>query len=280
MNENSQLLSLAAHEKAGQPHAEVLALQRLSPHQKPHTIVVTLEPCHHHGKTPPCTQAILAAGVKRLVVGTRDPNSNVQGGGMEFLRSKGLEVISGVLEKECQELIEGFWVRSQWNRSMVIVKTVWNLRNSMIPAPGEKTFSSESSIRLAHEVRRSADAIFTGSGTIVADDPLFTVRKIEDFKNKTRDLIFLDRRKRVSDVWKKRQESLGFHLIEISSLEEWHHLLRQKNYLKVLVEAGPSLSESILKSDFWDLHLRIKKQSEGDDLVEKIYSKNFKNRAG
>ncbi|MGA0163696.1 MAG: bifunctional diaminohydroxyphosphoribosylaminopyrimidine deaminase/5-amino-6-(5-phosphoribosylamino)uracil reductase RibD [Bdellovibrionota bacterium] len=277
LDENLEFLSSAAHQRAGESHAEILAINKLLPNQKPHTLVVTLEPCHHQGKTPPCTSRILEAGIKQVVAGVEDPNPHVQGGGLQFLKSKGLKVSSGLLRKECQNLIEGFWIRSKENRPMMIVKTAWTEEGSMIPPAHQKTFTSSKSIRLAHQLRKSADAILSGSGTILADDPLFTVREIPDFENKHRDLIFLDRRKRVSETWKSRQKNLGFSLVELPDLDELYDLLRQKNYLKVLVEAGPSLTESILKSELWDLHVKISKQTKGEDQIEWIYSEAFKN---
>lgn len=277
LDENLELLTSAAHQRAGAAHAEILALDKLLPHQKPHTLVVTLEPCHHQGKTPPCTAKILESGIKRVVAGIEDPNPHVQGGGLQFLKSKGLEICSGLLRDECQRLIEGFWIRSKMSRPMLILKTAWTEQASMIPPAGQKTFTSKKSIRLAHQLRKSSDAILTGSGTIIADDPLFTVRELSDFEDKRRDLIFVDRRGRVSQSWKDRQENLGFSLIELSDLNELNDVLRQKDYLKVLIEAGPKLSESILRSGLWDLHVKITKQTNDEDKVEWLYSEVFRN---
>lgn len=255
LDADGNILAVAAHERAGLPHAEanVLRIFRESDALSDlHTLVVTLEPCNHTGRTGPCTEAILAAGVKRVVFGVRDPNPEVAGGGAERLREAGVEVIEGVLAKECQELIRGFATLLKTGRPWVTIKRALRHDSSMIPPTGRKTFTSRDGLRYAHELRRRADAIITGSGTVLADDPLFTVRHVEDHPEKRRALVLFDRRGRVSAEWKARARERGFEVVETADLPAALAELGRQGALEVLVEAGPTLSTAILATDLWD----------------------------
>lgn len=269
LDEEGNILSCGVHRRAGAEHAEVQAIQNLPAGSKPYALVVSLEPCNHYGLTSPCSKAILEAGIQKVILGVRDPNPHVSGGGMEYLQAHGIEVELGCLQRECIELIEGFWLRSFLKRPMIILKSAYDESGSMIPPPGTKTFTSTDSLRLAHQLRKSCDAILTGSGTVVSDDPLFTVRYVEDHPGKIRDLIVMDRRARVSKAWITRQEGLGFRVIRMNSLEDLVDYLELSSHLKVLVEAGPQLLASILDSGLWDLHYKIFKGN--PDRIEKVY---------
>jgi diaminohydroxyphosphoribosylaminopyrimidine deaminase/5-amino-6-(5-phosphoribosylamino)uracil reductase len=165
------------HPKAGLPHAEVYALRQAGADARGATLYVTLEPCSHHGKTPPCTEAIIDAGIARVVTGTLDPNPIVAGRGIERLRHSGIEVVVGVEQQDCQDLIKwyAFWMRSK--RPFVIAKAAMTLDGKIATLSGDsKWISSEQSREAVHELRNHVDGILVGIGTVLNDDPQLTCR--------------------------------------------------------------------------------------------------------
>ncbi|MCC6954207.1 MAG: bifunctional diaminohydroxyphosphoribosylaminopyrimidine deaminase/5-amino-6-(5-phosphoribosylamino)uracil reductase RibD [Deltaproteobacteria bacterium] len=254
------LLATGAHEQPGTPHAEVVVLDRCRAENiQVDTLVVTLEPCNHFGRTPPCTDAIIAAGVRRVIYGVRDPNPRVAGGGIEKLLAHGIvvEQIDASKRDECDILIQPFRKRITTGRPFVTVKTAHLPGGSMIPPFGRKTFTSPASIRFAHELRKRSDAIITGSGTVLADDPLFTVRAVADHPDKKRLLVIFDRRKRITPAWEAAASSRGFEIIRHDDIEAALDDLGSRGCLEVLVEGGPSLAQSFLLQGLWDRHVRI-----------------------
>jgi diaminohydroxyphosphoribosylaminopyrimidine deaminase / 5-amino-6-(5-phosphoribosylamino)uracil reductase len=166
------------HARFGGPHAEVAALQAAGPAARGGTLFVTLEPCCHHGKTPPCTDAIVAAGVTRVVAAVCDPFPAVAGRGIATLRAAGLSVETGLLEPAASRLISSFSKLVTTGRPWVIAKWAMSL-DGHVAAPaadGERWISSPESRRLVHELRGRCDAIMIGIGTALADDPLLTAR--------------------------------------------------------------------------------------------------------
>ncbi len=273
LDKNGKVLLGAGHQMAGQPHAEAKVLelaQKLGKLAAIETLVVTLEPCNHKGKTPPCTEAILKhKNIKRVVYGCDDPNPDVAGYGAERLREAGVEVINGVLEAECLLLIRAFAKKALTGRPYVTVKAAFTAEGSMIPPSGKKTFTSESSLHLAHELRKRADAIWTGSGTVLADHPELTVRHIPDFPGKRRYLVLSDRRQRIGKDWLAKAEKNGFLLHFAESFESGLDFLGKNGVLEVLVEAGPSLRQAWLDSGLWDESVVITQgKNGGDDMVE------------
>ena len=164
------------HQAAGQPHAEALALKRAGDAARGATLYVTLEPCNHFGRTPPCTAAILAAGIKRVVVGTRDPAPHAPGA-LEALERAGIAVETGVLEGSCFELLRGFPWRMLLGRPRVTLKAATSLDGCMATANGaSKWLTGPRARREAHALRAAADALVTGAGTLRCDDPELSVR--------------------------------------------------------------------------------------------------------
>jgi len=166
------------HRRAGEPHAEIEALGNLQGRVKSgDTLYVTLEPCNHFGRTPPCTRAILKSGIRRVVVGTMDPNPDVAGGGSRVLREHGLEVVQSVLEPECRRLIEIFSKHSQTGLPFVVAKSALTLDGWTATSAGNSQWiTGESSRRFVHRLRERLDAVMVGVGTVLADDPSLTVR--------------------------------------------------------------------------------------------------------
>ena len=165
------------HEHAGGPHAEVNALKTAGDRARGATLYVTLEPCNHQGRTPPCTEAVLNSGITRVVVGMTDPNPAVKGGGGEYLRRRGLTVQTGLLESECRLINQVFLKYIMTGLPHVTVKAAATLDGFIAASSGDsKWISNERSRRFAHRLRGAADAVLIGIGTALADDPLLTPR--------------------------------------------------------------------------------------------------------
>ncbi len=173
----SKVVGKGYHEKAGAPHAEIHALQDAGRKAQGATLYVTLEPCNHTGRTPPCSEAVLQAGIKRVVIGTLDPNPKVAGGGADYLTSKGVQVISGILENECREIILPFIKHSGTGLPWVIMKAAMSLDGRIAARSGESTrITGKQSLRRGHALRNQVDAILIGVGTVLVDDPALTTR--------------------------------------------------------------------------------------------------------
>lgn len=168
------------HQRHGQPHAEVncladAAARGVDPTSC--TLYVTLEPCNHFGKTPPCTHAVLAAGIKRVVVGCADPNPRVEGGGADFLRSKDVDVTVGVLEQPCKDMIADFAVWQFTTRTYNILKMAATLDGRIASRTCKAAWVSGPQSRAAvHELRTRVDAVIVGGATLRLDNPQLTVR--------------------------------------------------------------------------------------------------------
>lgn len=172
------LLAVGHHARFGGPHAEVEALRRVAADEaRGATLYVTLEPCCHHGKTPPCTTAILDAGITRVVAAMRDPFPRVAGGGIEQLRSRGVEVVVGVAEESARRLNAPYLKRLATGRPYVTAKWAMTLDGKTAVAGGDSFWiSSPRSRALVHELRGRMDAILVGVETVRADDPMLTAR--------------------------------------------------------------------------------------------------------
>ena len=165
------------HQTFGGPHAEVHALEQAGTESRGGTLFVTLEPCCHFGKTPPCTDAVLRSGVRRVVVAMADPFPKVAGGGVAILRGAGLEVTVGVCEAEARKLNAPYLKLLRTGKPWVIAKWAMTLDGKIGTHAGDsKWISSEASRARVHELRGRVDAIVVGRGTVVADDPLLTAR--------------------------------------------------------------------------------------------------------
>ena len=161
----------------GRPHAETVALARAGERARGATAYVTLEPCAHHGATPPCAEALVAAGIARAVVAIRDPDKRVAGRGIERLRGAGIEVVPDVLAEAARGLNLGFLSRIERGRPMVTLKLATTLDGRIATSGGESRWiTGEAARQAGHLLRRSHDAVCVGSGTVLADDPALTVR--------------------------------------------------------------------------------------------------------
>lgn len=177
---DGKIIAEGWHDAFGGPHAEIHALRQLERIPADATMYVTLEPCAHHGKTPPCADAIIASGIRRVVVGMTDPNTLVSGRGIERLRQAGVDVITDVCSADCHWVNRGFTHVMTHKRPYIIAKVAqsldgcvasWNGTSKWITSPGSRC--------AVHALRNEVDAVLTGIGTVLADDPTFTVRHVE-----------------------------------------------------------------------------------------------------
>ncbi len=174
---DGQVLATGYHKKAGTPHAEINALAKAEGEAKEATLYVTLEPCSHHGRTPPCCEAVWRSGVQRVVVGMTDPNPLVAGQGLRFLTEKGVAVLSGVLAEECRRINRPFcrWITT--GTPWVIMKAGLSLDGRIAARNGRAAWITNEQSRLyVHRLRDQVDAILVGIGTALADDPALTTR--------------------------------------------------------------------------------------------------------
>ena len=177
LDSNGRLVGEGFHARAGQPHAEPGALAQAGEAARGGTIVVTLEPCCHHGRTPPCTEAILSAGIQRVVVALTDPDPRVAGGGLQRLRDAGLEVISGVLAAEAAHQNRDFVHRVRTGRPWGVLKWAMSLDGrTALPNGASQWISGPPARAWVHELRARCDAVIVGGGTVRSDDPLLTSR--------------------------------------------------------------------------------------------------------
>ena len=186
---DGRIIAEGWHRQAGTPHAEVHALNMAGELAKGSTLYVTLEPCSHFGRTPPCANAIINAGIKRVVCAMTDPNPKVSGNGMKILKDAGIEVAVGICEDEARRLNEVFlkWITT--NKPFVSLKCAMSLDGKIATSTGQSQWiTSEKSRRRVHELRDIHDAIMVGIGTVLADNPSLTTR-IEGGKNPIRVIV-------------------------------------------------------------------------------------------
>lgn len=255
---DDQLLASGYHRKAGLPHAEVEVFSKLkNPGEaRGATLYVTLEPCSTHGRTPPCTEAIIGHGLRRVVVGAGDPNPRHRGRGLEILQKAGIEVVAGVCEEECRALNRGFNSWIQTGRPWVFLKMASSLDGRIERPPGEsRWFSGRQSRRLVHDLRSRYDAIMAGGETVRRDNPKLTPR-CRRFWGQKREIpwrVVVNRRGRIppeSEVLRKDPErTLVFHG---EPLGEVFEELGGRGVTSVMVEGGGRLAGELFDRDLVD----------------------------
>ncbi len=266
------------HAKAGQGHAEVEALKDAGD-AKGATAYVTLEPCSHHGKTPPCADALIDAGVKRVVVAMEDPNPLVSGKGIRQLRAAGIEVESGLLEEDARQLNLGFLTRMTTGRPFVISKMAMSLDGRTAMASGESKWITSAEARFdVHRLRASSSAVLTGIKTVLADNPSLNAR-LGDVEIKQPLRVILDSQLKMpvnakmaglpgnslvlccSDNEQKKDalRQANFEVRNIATdnglrvdLKQAFTYLGERQINQVLVEAGPVLNGALLATGLVD----------------------------
>ena len=265
----------------GRPHGETEALERAGAFARGATAYVSLEPCCHWGKTPPCTDALIAVGVARVVLPVEDPDPRVSGRGIARLKEAGIEVAAGVLAEEAAALNEGFFRRIQQGRPLVTLKLASTLDGRIATAQGESRWiTGEPARARAHLLRARHDAVMVGSNTVIADDPELTCR-LPGLADRSPVRIVVDGRLRVPltsrvvadaarvPTWfitlrgdaPERHEAFrdcGVELIEVDAdgetvdLEEALQQLGRRGLTRVLVEGGAALAAAMIRADLVD----------------------------
>jgi len=193
---DGRIIGEGYHRRFGGPHAEIEALESCTRNPRGATVYVSLEPCCHHGKTPPCTDALIRAGVARVVTPLRDPNPMVNGAGIRGLRAAGIAVHTGVPADEAAEVLAPFLTRVRLGRPYVIAKWAQSLDGVLVTPRGQSRWiSCAASRRRVHQLRARVDAVLVGVGTVVADDPFLTARDVPLRRKAIR--VVLDARLRI-----------------------------------------------------------------------------------
>jgi diaminohydroxyphosphoribosylaminopyrimidine deaminase/5-amino-6-(5-phosphoribosylamino)uracil reductase len=230
------------HEHAGGPHAEIVALEAAGEDARGATLFVSLEPCAHHGRTPPCADAVIAAGVTRVVAAVGDPNPKTDGAGFERLRAAGIEVEvpGGELEWRARVQNEAFRVWAAERRPFVVYKAAVTL-DGRVTVPGSRWVTGEESRRRVHELRAAMDAVAVGMGTVRADDPQLTARGV-DAERQPRRLAF---------GRGPLPEGSELELVN-GPIEDELERLAQEGVQSVLLEGGPTLATSFVAAGLVD----------------------------
>lgn len=275
------ILGEGFHQYDWRDHAEIVALKQAGERAKGATLYVTLEPCNHTGRTGPCSEAIIAAGICRVVAAMEDPNPKTKGTGFARLRAAGIEVESGLLEEKAQQLNEAFahWITTK--KPFITLKSALTLDGQLALPKSRKSkkqewITSEESRAEVHRMRHASDALLTGIGTILADNPLLTDRSgLERRRRLLR--VILDTRLRLSpksrivqtsdddllvytsatlkSLKARKLQNAGVELIEIKHTRSGLDLsavlkdLGRRDILSVLLEAGPHLNAAALSAN-------------------------------
>jgi len=242
-----RVIARGHHERAGLPHAEVNALRRAGKKAKGADVYVTLEPCNHQGRTPPCTDALIAAGVRRVFFGSRDPNPSVDGHGRRRLRRAGIEVREGLLRADCDASNEAWFKFITTGYPWVVLKAAVTLDGKLATRGGDSRWiSSEPSRRLVHRWRAELDAVLVGAGTVRADDPRLTVRGIRGGRNPLR--VVLGRIPPRARLLREPGEAIS----EQGPLAAILRRLAERGITTVLVEGGARVHGEFLDAGLWD----------------------------
>lgn len=254
VDKNGKVLIGAAHMRAGEAYAEAKVLElagKLGKLAAIETLVVTSEP---HAEP-----ILKHKQIRRVVFGTANPDPKTATNDRECLKAAGLELVEGVLEEECKFLIRAF---AKWSRAQIPYVTLV----SETDESGAEKSSAAIPSPVVHELRRRADAIWTGSGTILDDAPDFSVTLVPDHPQKKRPLMISDRRRRVPEVFLDRARKQGFMPLFAENFTAGLQELGKKNCLEVLVQAGPELTDAWLKSGLWDEHVVISQSETGEEI--------------
>ena len=277
---DNKIIGEGSHAKYGESHAEVNAINSVKDKRllKNSTLYVNLEPCNHHGKTPPCTEAIINNNIKKVVIGSQDPNKLVNGSGIEKLRSSGCNVSVGIMDKECDELNKRFFTYHKLKRPFIILKWAESNDGFISPIKSINTLkkvnwiSGEDAKKLSHKWRSEEHSILVGGQTIIDDDPVLTTRFV---KGRSPIRLVLDPNSRIpidsrilSDTVKtiilsKRENRLITNYtkaIEFDNINLIIESLYKMNIQSIIVEGGTKTINHFLSNNLWD-SIRVFKSS-------------------
>ena len=226
--QDGKIVGEGFHPRAGEPHAEVFALRAAGELARGSTIYVSLEPCNHYGRTPPCSEGLINAGVSKVVVGMVDPNPLVAGGGIARLRAAGIEVVVGVEEAACQRLNEGFIHRILYQRPLGILKYAMTLDGKIATTAGHSAWvTSEDARSEVHQLRSACDAVIVGGNTVRQDNPYLTSHQVaahNPLRVVMSRTLNLPEQARLWDI----QEAPTLVLTEVGSSQTFQKMLREK----------------------------------------------------
>jgi diaminohydroxyphosphoribosylaminopyrimidine deaminase/5-amino-6-(5-phosphoribosylamino)uracil reductase len=274
---NNKIIARSFHKKFGGPHAEINALKNCKKSPAGATMYVTLEPCCHFGKTPPCTKTIIKAGIKKVVAATKDPTKKVNGKGFKILKKAGIEVKTGLCKNEAQKLNAAFFKFARTKKPWVIIKWAQSADGFLARTDKKRWITNSKSRKDVHKLRRKAQAILVGINTVLADDPMLTarpdtgnqpIRVVLDSQlkillncnliktaKKTPILIFTTLKNDKKTLLLKKK---GAEIITVSpangkcNIKNVIDELAQKNIQQVLVEGGKEVITSFLKQKLAD----------------------------
>jgi len=278
ITQNNRIVGSGWHEKAGQPHAEINALAMAGEMARGATAYVTLEPCSHHGRTPPCAEALIRAGITRVVIAMEDPNPLVMGSGIETLKQAGISVQTGLMQSQSEALNPGFIKRMQLKKPWVRVKTAVSLDGKTALRNGKSQWiTGEAARRDGHRWRARSCAVLTGIGTILADNSQLTVRHVSTSRQPKK--VIIDHRLVIpldADVLKgetvylftaasadtekiDRLEKMGVAVFPVEQIDQGRinlegvmAILAQLECNEILVEAGSALGGALIQAGLVD----------------------------
>lgn len=278
------------HQRYGEPHAEPNAINAVKNKDllKVATLYVTLEPCSHYGKTPPCADLIVKSRIPRVVIGTLDPNPKVAGSGVEILRKAGVEVVVGVLKDECRELNKRFFIFQEKKRPFVLLKWAQTQNGFLdcirtVASPLPLIISNNITKQLTHKMRAENQAIMVATNTVLMDNPSLTVR---NWSGKSPIRVALDRRKLIpinshlldgsvptiifTELESENKHNLEYVMINFDAqvLSTILEKLFERNIHSVLVEGGAKLLNSFIQTGLWDeANIEVSTTSISDGVV-------------
>lgn len=269
------------HRRVGAAHAEVEALRQAGEAARGATLYVTLEPCNHYGRTPPCTKAIVEAGIAAVHIATPDPNPEVAGGGARYLQEHGIAVVWGEERQAAIALNRPFFCWAELGRPYVLLKAATSLDGKVATAGGQSKYLTQArALAYAHRLRRWADAILVGSGTVLSDDPALTYRGRRPGRDPVR--VILDGRGRTppearlfhtgseaptvvytteaaSPAWERAIFAAGGEVVRVGTDREGHPALKEviadlfhRHIQALLVEGGPTIHAAFLREGIAD----------------------------
>lgn len=292
---NGKIIGEGYHKRYGEPHAEPNAIGSVKDKSllKESILYVNLEPCSHFGKTPPCSNLIVASGIPKVVIGTSDPNPKVSGRGIAILRAAGIDVTVGVLEAECRILNKRFFVFQEEKRPFILLKWAQTRDGFMdhirtLENPNPLQISNHITMQLTHKMRSENQSILVSTNTVVMDNPSLTVR---NWPGKTPVRLALDRIGRIPDDFKildNQHKTLIFTERPKDNKEKTEYIqinfehdglqsiiseIYKRNIHSVLVEGGSKLLNSFIRLNLWDeAHVEISNQMIRDGIPAPVLS--------
>ena len=271
---DDRIIGEGYHHHFGEAHAEPNAINSVKQPEllQDATLYVSLEPCSHYGKTPPCADLIVKSGIQRVVIGTKDPNPKVSGRGVEILQNAGIEVIVGIMEKECRELNKRFFIFQEQKRPHILLKWAQTQDGFMDRKRRDNTesplqISNAITKQMTHKMRSENQAILVGVNTVLLDNPSLTVR---DWTGKSPVRIAIDRQGRIptnfnlmdgsvrtiifTEILRKNEHNLEFVKINFDehALPNILQNLFEQNIHSVMVEGGASILNIFIEAGLWD----------------------------